>query len=176
MAETCLEPPQTPTPRRQIPSPQRANAIRIGDARHLELDFRLVDDNGFARTPTSDESEILFNLFPQTVGVGVCGPFLYIFRLMISTFHGELVGQGIPILVSSSLSIPEVRQLRIFIMPLSTSLIQNQLKFIKWHGPLVDGKLKSMQMLTKSLLPASASLLLATCHMVPELASTLLYG
>ena len=156
MAETYLEPPQTPARRRrQVPS-QRANTItvavsptkresefsvfilllctlsdamlitestllnyqdadddsgthfrlpicdmKVGDARHLELDFRLVDANGFTRNPTSDESQVLFNLFPETVGAGVCGPFLWVTVRKMPSHPWPVSVAGLPLYVST---------------------------------------------------------------------------
>lgn len=76
--------------------------MRIGDARHLELDFKLVDENGFPRIPESGESEILFNLFPQTVGVGICGPFLWITVETLPSRPWHVSVAGLPLYLSTN--------------------------------------------------------------------------
>lgn len=48
-------------------------------ARHITLDFTLIDNNRLPRNPTQDEFEVLQNLFPSQTGVAVFGPFLTVY-------------------------------------------------------------------------------------------------
>lgn len=47
-------------------------------ARHLDLGFKLLDNNRLPRNPTRDEFETIGKLFPHHFGTGILGPFLVI--------------------------------------------------------------------------------------------------